>query len=281
MLEDKKNGVYIFLLLSALLHVALYAALPKNILGTQEQAVRAVTILLEPAKVVEATVEPDKPKPKPEAEPQKPAAADPVVAEKQPKPEPKKQQEPQKPVQPSAAPVMLPESSVTSHGADTGAAAPVVPVGKGNDTGGTGFTDSKGTSRDIRRIETGEAPAPAPAPPPAPVRVATPPPPVVNVDLNAIRAEYAKRISAKINSVKEYPQGARRQGHEGKSYVLFTINREGGVTGVSVAKSSGYDTLDNAAQDAVRRAAPFPPLPRELGDSFTLRVPIVFKLSQE
>jgi periplasmic protein TonB len=278
MTEDRDKRILIFLALSALLHFAFYVSLPTNILGTQEQAVKSVAILLEPAKMIDARVEPDAPNRKPK--PKEPSPIEqPVVAKTQPTPEsPKKNEEKPKPVPPAAAPAMLPEAAVTSRGADSESNEAAVPIGKGNDTGGTGFTDSKGTSREIRRIETGAAPAPAPAPPP-PVHVA--PPPVANVDINAIRAEYAKRISAKIDSVKEYPQGARRRGHEGKAYVLFTVNREGGVSSVSVAKSSGYDTLDAAAQDAVRRAAPFQPLPRELGDAFTLRVPIVFQLSRE
>jgi len=278
--EVKDKKILIFLVLSVMLHAGFYAALPSNVLRTHEQSVKSVTILLEPTKITEARVEPDAPKPKPK--PNEPAPkAQPVVAETQPTPEPpKKNEEKPKPVPDAPAPAMLPESSVTSHGADSGAGA-AVPIGKGNDTGGTGFTDSKGTSREIRRIETGAAPTPAPSQPPAPVRVA-PPPPVSNVDLNAIRTEYAKRVRDKIESLKEYPQGARRRGNEGVASVQFTLNREGGVSGVSIAKTSGYPALDAAAQDAVRRAAPFPPLPRELGrDDFALRVSIVFKLNQE
>jgi protein TonB len=43
--------------------------------------------------------------------------------------------------------------------------------------------------------------------------------------------------------------------------VTFTIRRDGSVSGVRVAQSSGNYTLDTSAQRAVFDAAPFPPLP--------------------
>jgi periplasmic protein TonB len=274
-----KIRILFFVAASLLLHALLYAALPKSFSGPKDRAPGMVTVTLQPRKQVAVKPPPPKPEVKPPA-PEPEPAAKPVVAQKQ--PEPQRNQEKPKPVQPAAAPAMLPESAVTSRGGDSAAPAPVVPVGKGSDTGGTGFTDSKGTSREIRRIETGEAPPPAPAPAPRQVVVEKTAPPPANVDLNAIRTAYARTIRERIESRKEYPQGARRRGQEGVVSVQFTLDREGGVSGISVAKSGGFDSLDTAAQEAVRRAVPFPPIPRELGrDVFSLRVSIVFKLNQE
>ena len=43
--------------------------------------------------------------------------------------------------------------------------------------------------------------------------------------------------------------------------VFFNIDRRGGVSGVDVEKSSGIDLFDQKAVVAVKRSAPFPPLP--------------------
>ncbi|MFA6449789.1 MAG: TonB family protein [bacterium] len=278
-----KIRILLFVSVSVFLHALLFAALPKNFSGPNDRVAGTVTVTVRSQKAAEQRLAQPKPEVKP-PEPKPAPESKPVVTQK--KPEPLKNQEKPRTVQPAAAPAMLPESAVTSRGADSEANTPSVPVGKGNDTGGTGFTDSKGTSREIRRIETGEAPSAAPAPPPVQRKVevekTAPPKPPANVDLNAVRMAYARAVRERIESLKEYPQGARRRGQEGVASVQFTLNRNGSVSGVSIAKTSGYDSLDNAALDAVRKAAPFQPIPKELDrDEFALRVSIVFKLNQE
>jgi protein TonB len=51
-------------------------------------------------------------------------------------------------------------------------------------------------------------------------------------------------------------------GGEVRAVVSFRIARDGGVTDLRVAESSGYNSFDLAALRAVKNAAPFPPLPR-------------------
>jgi protein TonB len=59
--------------------------------------------------------------------------------------------------------------------------------------------------------------------------------------------------------------------------VAFTVSASGGVTAVRLAGSSGSAVLDKAALDAVRRAAPFPPIPEDAGrSSWSFTVPLVF-----
>jgi protein TonB len=43
--------------------------------------------------------------------------------------------------------------------------------------------------------------------------------------------------------------------------VTFTIRRDGSVTGLRLAQSSGNYALDTSAQRAILEAAPLPPLP--------------------
>jgi protein TonB len=58
--------------------------------------------------------------------------------------------------------------------------------------------------------------------------------------------------------------------------VLFTLNIDGSVSGVSIKKSAGAEMLDEAAMAAIKSAAPFraPPV------STRLLIPVVFSLRQ-
>ena len=47
-----------------------------------------------------------------------------------------------------------------------------------------------------------------------------------------------------------------------RAIIAFRIERDGSLTGLQVAESSGYNSFDLAALRAVQNAAPFPPLPR-------------------
>ncbi|WP_218079822.1 TonB family protein [Anthocerotibacter panamensis] len=54
---------------------------------------------------------------------------------------------------------------------------------------------------------------------------------------------------------------APEQSNSRRTVLRFTIERNGQVSELKVSRSSGNATSDQAAIDAVRRAAPFPPLP--------------------
>jgi protein TonB len=72
-----------------------------------------------------------------------------------------------------------------------------------------------------------------------------------------------------------YPPRARRMGWSGTSTFSFLITREGHVENLVLQGSSGQDVLDDAARDAILRAAPFPrpPVPARI------IIPIIFKLT--
>ena len=79
-------------------------------------------------------------------------------------------------------------------------------------------------------------------------------------------------MQRRLNNAKRYPRSAG--GATGTALVRFTISAGGGLAGVSLVQSSGNPALDQAAVDAVTRAAPFPPPPS--GGSETLGVPVDF-----
>jgi protein TonB len=51
-------------------------------------------------------------------------------------------------------------------------------------------------------------------------------------------------------------------GNDVKATISFRIQRDGSITDLQVAQSSGYNSFDLAALRAVQNASPFPPLPR-------------------
>lgn len=85
-------------------------------------------------------------------------------------------------------------------------------------------------------------------------------------------ASWQNQVQRRLNNAKRYPRSAGRA--TGTAMVSFTITASGGLAGVSLSRSSGNAVLDQAAIDAVNRAAPFPPVPT--GASKSLAVPVDF-----
>ena len=83
--------------------------------------------------------------------------------------------------------------------------------------------------------------------------------------------EYIKK---RIRKYLEYSPQAKRMGIQGLVYVAFTINRDGSAQNVELRTSSGFDSLDESALEAVHRASPFAPPPH----AARVVVPIQFSL---
>ncbi|UVK36509.1 TonB family protein [Mesorhizobium sp. AR10] len=84
---------------------------------------------------------------------------------------------------------------------------------------------------------------------------------------NASVSNYPGKVAAKLRrAVRGIPRSARAKARNDVQ-VSFTVNANGGVGGIRVARSSGSPELDAAALAVVRRAAPFPPIPADAGRS--------------
>ncbi len=82
---------------------------------------------------------------------------------------------------------------------------------------------------------------------------------------NAAVTNYPGKVRQKISRAASRISRRDRAVAKSDVTVSFTVTASGGLGGVSVARSSGSAALDQAAIAAVRRAAPFPPIPDGAG----------------
>lgn len=118
-------------------------------------------------------------------------------------------------------------------------------------------------------------PGAIPPPPPPPPPQQAPPKPQVNVA--EVRSRFYAEIHAAINAAKQYPRDAILAGATGTVTVSFDY-KDGQVSNVTIARSSGNRSLDRAAMQAVRTAQ-MPKTPAVFaGQSMHFTVPVVFSL---
>jgi len=90
---------------------------------------------------------------------------------------------------------------------------------------------------------------------------------------------YFNAMRLMIEKNKRYPQMARRRNQEGSVRVRFLIDKSGNVNLLEIVKKSDYASLDQAALEAVRRAAPFSKPPASISrEALKLELTINFKL---
>jgi protein TonB len=72
---------------------------------------------------------------------------------------------------------------------------------------------------------------------------------------------YSKTVMTAVSGKVVYPRMAKMRHLEGVVGVAITLDGAGAPTGAVVEKSSGAESLDEAALAAVKAAAPFPAPP--------------------
>lgn len=91
--------------------------------------------------------------------------------------------------------------------------------------------------------------------------------------------EYYEMVRLKIQSKKKYPESAKTRRFSGRTAVRFQLFPNGEAKTITIAKSSGRKTLDNAALNAVKKSSPFPKPPGALiSKPVNLEITIVFEL---
>lgn len=205
---------------SVLLHLAVVLIVPNFNLEAPQEIIHELKIELMQPKQAQA---------EPEIAQESPAAAEPAPLKpepiKKPKPEPlKKQAEPVKELTPVE---ISQEIAAPSPPPEVMQVAP---------------------SADVKPTVT----API-SPPPQPIEASRPTGPS-DGDIEAARNAYRNNVSRELRRNQRYPKIAETRGIEGDVKLEISINNEGNVIDVQIAESSGNDSLDRAALDAVRRS---------------------------
>ena len=120
--------------------------------------------------------------------------------------------------------------------------------------------------------------------PPAPVVAPAPPPPTgpSQAELDDAKGRYGNTLWGAIGKHKQYPKIAQMRGWQGDAIVELQLDGNGKLKSKKIIQSSGYDALDKQALEMVEKAAPFPTPPEALrGNSFSIKVPIPFKLEEQ
>ncbi|MCT4657210.1 MAG: TonB C-terminal domain-containing protein [Cohaesibacter sp.] len=84
-------------------------------------------------------------------------------------------------------------------------------------------------------------------------------------------SNYKGRVRARIVRKKRTIVARAKR----SAIVVFTIHSSGSVSGIRITRSSGNKRVDREAQLTIRRAAPFPPLPKSISRSrLVMEVPV-------
>lgn len=91
---------------------------------------------------------------------------------------------------------------------------------------------------------------------------------------------YQDMIKQRIEEARQYPAWAEERKLEGIVQLRFSIYSNGQLGTIHILHPSGYNILDQSALKTIKKASPFPPIPKEIdGDSVNIEVSIVYLLN--
>ncbi len=101
------------------------------------------------------------------------------------------------------------------------------------------------------------------------------------VDAEGVR-QYRLALAVAARRFRRYPVRALEEELGGTVEVLVAVAAGGQPQEISLARSSGHDSLDNAALDMMRQAVPRTAVPERLRRrAFVVNLPVVFDLANE
>ena len=179
----------------------------------------------EPAQTVLATAPPLPPPPKPQRKPPVPQPPTRVATTPPPQPQPA-------PPPPEPAPASVPAATP----APAQSLASAAPAAAGPDTGGPGGQRGAGKGAEGKGLgSAGNSSGPG--------------------------DDYLDRVRRRLRQFQKYPEEAVKQKQEGTVVLAITVARDGSVLDATVARSSGFPLIDEAAVKMARDATPLPPFP--------------------
>jgi len=198
-----------------------------------------------PAEEQPAEPEPPPPPPTVEPEPEPPAV-------KPPPPEPLVEPTPPPIVEPEPEP--LPEPEPEEIVADV--PAPV--------TMSAELRRRREETPVTPRTQPRREPEPPTAEPAQRPRAATAQPAAAPAASRISPEEWQSQVLRQLDRRKVYPRDARQRGEAGSVLISFSVDGSGRISGIGVARSSGFPSLDQAAVDTARQASPLPAPPANL-----------------
>lgn len=94
------------------------------------------------------------------------------------------------------------------------------------------------------------------------------------------RQDYLMQVIRKLSQYRFYEQ-LREASTQGTVVARLTVGRDGQLLDLSLARSSGFPGRDRSVADTIRRAAPFAPLPADIGqEPYTFIVPVGYALER-
>ena len=92
--------------------------------------------------------------------------------------------------------------------------------------------------------------------------------------------DYFEMVRFKIESCKRYPDSAKLKHIEGRVVIRFVIAADGQISSLKAVKHARHSSLNTAALDAVKNAAPFPrPPPNLFKEPLHIELTILFELT--
>ena len=108
--------------------------------------------------------------------------------------------------------------------------------------------------------------------------MAGPPPIHAAPATDQVLANYARLFLAQLERHKTYPALSLRRGEEGTVTIRITVSADGTIIDAH-PQGDGPSRLEAASLEAITAAAPFPPLPSELGASrVVFNLPVTYRL---
>ena len=108
-------------------------------------------------------------------------------------------------------------------------------------------------------------------------------PPSTSTSTVARKPDYgwlAATLLPRIEAMKQYPADARLKHAEGRVVVRIIIQEDGQIVSATVAKSSGHDSLDQAALETVRKTSPITLVQPLEKPQITIQIPISYQLGR-
>jgi len=108
-------------------------------------------------------------------------------------------------------------------------------------------------------------------------------PPSTSTSTVARKPDYgwlAATLLPRIEAMKQYPTDARLKHAEGRVVVRIIIQEDGQIVSATVAKSSGHDSLDQAALETVRKTSPITLVQPLEKPQITIQIPISYQLGR-